>query len=115
MQEQELYWTREAAKERGEMPATRPSGPYFDAYLRHFLLLTHISPFWRIYESNNTLRLTQNVSARKKPWGQKRSRSGSDRMKGRVRSSSGKETDDETPPKLSPDEPALVSANRPLV
>jgi hypothetical protein len=45
MQEQELYWTREAAKERGEMPATRPSGPYFDAYLRHFLLLTHISPF----------------------------------------------------------------------
>jgi hypothetical protein len=26
MQEQELYWTREAAKERGEMPATRPSG-----------------------------------------------------------------------------------------
>src|SRR6266851_2483329 len=25
--------------------ATRPSGPYFDAYLRHFLLLTHISPF----------------------------------------------------------------------
>ncbi len=24
MQEQELYWTREAAKECGEMPATRP-------------------------------------------------------------------------------------------
>ncbi|MDQ6661799.1 MAG: hypothetical protein M3Z24_12650, partial [Chloroflexota bacterium] len=24
-----------------------------DAYLRHFLLLTHISPLWRIYESND--------------------------------------------------------------
>src|SRR5713226_7206994 len=46
------------------------------------------------------------------PWGEKRSRSGSDRMKGRVRSSSGKETDDETPPKLSPGEAALVSASR---
>jgi hypothetical protein len=26
------------------MPVTRPSGPKFDPYLRHFLLLTHISP-----------------------------------------------------------------------
>jgi transposase-like protein len=26
----------------------------FDAYLRHFLPLTHISPFWRIYVSNDT-------------------------------------------------------------
>ncbi len=36
------------------MPATRPSGPKFDTYLRHFLFLAHISPFWRIYESNDT-------------------------------------------------------------
>ncbi len=29
---------------------------WVEPYLRHFLLLTHISPFWRIYESNNTCR-----------------------------------------------------------
>src|SRR5437763_5621005 len=27
---------------------------FADAYLRHFLLLTHISPFWRTFESNDT-------------------------------------------------------------
>lgn len=27
--------------------------PEFDTYVRHFLLLTHISPFWRIYVSND--------------------------------------------------------------
>ena len=25
-----------------------------DSYLRHFLLLTHISPFWRTYVSNDS-------------------------------------------------------------
>jgi hypothetical protein len=29
--------------------------PEFDTYVRHFLLLTHISPFWRIYESNDNV------------------------------------------------------------
>ena len=28
--------------------------PEFDTYPRHFILLTHISPFWRTYESNDT-------------------------------------------------------------
>src|SRR6266487_6138000 len=46
------------------------------------------------------------------PSGQKRSGTGSDRMRGYVRSSSGKETDHETCPKLSPGEAALVSASR---
>ena len=29
-----------------------------DPYLRQFLLLTHISPFWRIYESNDTYHMS---------------------------------------------------------
>lgn len=29
------------------------SWPDFDTYLRRFILLTHISPFWRIYEPND--------------------------------------------------------------